>query len=304
MTTHEAGKPGERRVCGLSIGYGGATVARIYNKVLELSLAGRERKRALEYAQWRDRGWDEEAPVTRVEFQLKSGALKEFGLRDPEAVRETVVDETTGKARGQTIAYRADGRPMTLSERLPWLWSTMLRWVRLVVPDPTQRHACRLETQWRWRFLEVVTLGALPPLKRCRVRGKASEAQALGVALGNAAKAGELDAVPWAVDERWEEPAMYPRERAQDILEERVRALSRLQHARIVAWLLERAKGDPVDACVHLATVASAKRSRHAADVEFEVELREREARPPPVEAPPSRGDPFAHWSAGFSASE
>ena len=66
-TTHETGKPGARKVCGLSVGRGGALMARVYNKVLELGYQ-REDKRAAEMANWTARGWDGVSPVTRVEF--------------------------------------------------------------------------------------------------------------------------------------------------------------------------------------------------------------------------------------------
>lgn len=297
-TTHEAGKPGFRRVCGLSIGAGGALMARIYDKRLELSLAGRERKRTLEHERWREAGWDGEAPVTRIEFQIRGAAIKELGLRDPEAVRETMTDDA-GKAIGQRVMRHADGRTVTLSERLPWVWATMLRWVRLVVPDSAQRFASRLQTQWRWRFLELVAFGRVEPIRRCRVRGAASEAQALGVALSQAAKAGELDTVAQGPHAWSEQAHAYARVTAEETLRKRVEWLKRIETARVVSWLLERAQGDPVDACVHLATVARAKWARHA--LWEAAEASERGPPPPPPPLPPPKrrtSDPFATWQA------
>lgn len=304
-TTHETGKPGYRRICGLSIGAGGALMARVYNKVLELGLAGREAKRAIEHERWKANGWDGVAPVTRVEFQIRGAALRELGLRDPAAIRETVVGDD-GKARGQRILRHEDGRAVTLAERLPWVWATMLRWVRLVVPDREQRFSCRLETQWRWKFLELVTFGPVQPLRRCRVRGVASEAMALGVALSQAARAGELDAVALGEDAWSESPQAYARQTAEETLRARVTMLQRLQHARIVAWLLERAHGDAIQALVHLAVVARGKWARHAAWDAFDAEqARGSPGRAPPEEHPPptsverTKSDPFAHWTNG-----
>lgn len=313
VTSHEYGTPGKRRVCGLSVGYGGNVVGRIYNKVLELGIAGREHKRAMEHARWKENGWDGEAPVTRVEFQIRGGAIKELGLRDPEAIRETVVDEK-GKPRGQRVMRREDGRPVTLTERLPWVWMTMLRWMRLVVPDPAQRHACRLETQWRWTFLELVTFGETVPVKRCRVRGVASEAMALGVALSQAARAGELDDLAIGEDAWSREPHAYARTTAEATLRERVSLLIRLQIPRIIKSLLERANGCAIEANVHFANRVFAAWARHAdwdAFEKAEARARARARPPPPAESPPpdvpapppsgvrgTKEDPFAHWGA------
>lgn len=298
-TTHEAGKPGVRRVCGLSIGAGGALMCRVYNKVLELSLPGRERKREIEHLRWRDAGWDGVEPVTRVEFQIRGQALRELGLRDPEAMHEAVID-AEGHAVGQRIMRGADGRPLTLSDRLPWVWATMTRWVRLVVPDAGQQFVCRLETQWRWRFLDLVSFGAARPIQRCRIRGVASAAQSLGVALSQAARAGELDRI--AQGERaWStEPAAYPRARAEEILRERIEGLMlRIASPQIIAWLLDR-WGDPIEANVRLAHAARARWARFASWEGIEGA----EERAPPLidsteAASPraSAADPFAHWS-------
>lgn len=252
-TTHEQGNPGKRRVCGISVGRGGALMMRIYDKVLELGYA-RESKREAEYDRWAAGGWDGIAPVTRVEFQLRGAVLPELGIRDPRAVRETVVDGN-GKATGQRVVMH-EGRPATLVDALPSLWATMLDWARIVVPGdgPTTR----LKDDPRWALLRDVDFGAprALPVRRWRARSAASEAQALGVALSQAGRAGELVGVKWSTA-----PEAYSARRAEGMLRARVLTLKVAETERIVRWLLER-YGDATKANVHLAERARASRAR------------------------------------------
>ncbi len=260
-TSYETGRPGKRKVCGLSVGRGGALMARIYDKRLELGLkwkASEPGKVRAEEERWRASGWDGDAPVTRVEFQIRGAAVRELGIRNPRAVLETVTNGR--KATGQRVMKGDDGRPVDLVARLPWLWATCLEWTRLVEPDPEQRYTSRLKDDPRWVILRGVRFGLMTagPVKRFRMRAAASEAQALGVALSQAGKAGELE--DFALMS--ENAADYFPEGARAHLLHVVHALCIGQADRVAAWLLERHDGNAAAACAHVAVRARAARAR------------------------------------------
>lgn len=254
-TGHETGFAAKRKITGITIGRG-AMLARVYNKRIELAYS--EERRYLEEDRWHENGWDGVEPVTRIEFQIRGTAIAELGLRDPRACLETVLGERD-KAVGQRVAHDADGCPIGLPDRLDWIWSTCLGWARLVVPPVAgQRvYASRLPDDPRWALLREIrwTGKGAPPLRRFRVRRAASEAQALGVNLSIAAKAGELGEA-WSQSEH-----AYDASEAEHILRDRVVSLSATQAERMIAWLLQKC-GDPVRACVHLAVRHNAARAR------------------------------------------
>lgn len=65
-----------RRITSYRIG-SGDMVARLYDKTLEIVVSRKEWFRDF----WLLRGWDGVTPVTRCEFQLRRGILKEFGIK-------------------------------------------------------------------------------------------------------------------------------------------------------------------------------------------------------------------------------
>ena len=72
---------------GFQIGQG-ALVARVYDKRVELALRPEE-KRSIEEARWKGAGWNGQADVVRIEFQMRGEALDEIDdgrLRDPEVL--------------------------------------------------------------------------------------------------------------------------------------------------------------------------------------------------------------------------
>lgn len=188
-TSHHANK---RQISGISVCPGGALMARLYDKRRELAQQP-EGKRLAEESRWKDRGWDGEAPVLRVEFQIRGTAVKELGIRDPSAPH----DAATGVLfKGERLEHRIDP-----------IWQKCLEWTRLVVPGtprPGKRYAhadrlsdCADDPIWgllrRVRFLEG---SALRVATRRRIRGGASSAQALGCVLSILGHEGELVTMP------------------------------------------------------------------------------------------------------------
>lgn len=265
---HGTGALERRRMTGLTVGRGGALMARIYDKRAEVDACGlgavavedgpAVSRRELERERWTAAGWDGVAPVTRVEFQIRGCAVDELGLRNPDAALE-VVEHADGTKDRQTVRDAA-GNVVGLAGRLAWIWATCLDWVRLVVPRVSKRGkrvaVSRLADDPRWALLRSVRWGdeAARPIRRFRARGVASEAQALGVTLSHAGRDGLL--------REWEEtPDAYHDVNAESVLRERVRALKADEVERIVAWLLERG-GGAVGANIHLAVRANAARLR------------------------------------------
>jgi hypothetical protein len=257
------------RLTGLSVGRGGAMMMRIYDKREELSLSDdrtRERREVEEHI-WRSHGWDGQAPVCRVEFQVRGEALRDLGMRDPDCMKQVERDDD-GNAIGEVVemVMGEDGkmRRARLGDWLDRLWATCVRWCRLVTPAlskngrPLEVGRCELDP--RWSILHGVRFDArweMPkPLARFRKRGAGSAAQSLGVALSQAAREGQLI-------ERWEDaPEWYARLcNPKTILRMRVRLLMRDVEARCVDELVAR-WGDAVQANVHLAKRANAARAR------------------------------------------
>jgi hypothetical protein len=279
---HGRGALAKRRITGISVGRGGAMMARIYDKRAEVERD--ERRQEAEEARWKAAGWDGEAPIARVEFQIRGVALTELGIRDPDAVVEPVVRvepyvDAYGKRRlrrvveGQRIlTAEEDGRAvqMTIVHRLASIWSTCLDWVRLVVPEYTRggklKAASRLRDDPRWALLREVEFSNVRraiPIRRYRPRAAASAAQALGVSLSQAGREGRLS-------ELSEERVCYDDgARGESLLRARVLALKVSEADRVVRWLLDRGDG-PAGALEHLAVRSNAARARFKSHVRAE----------------------------------
>lgn len=110
---------------GWSIGLGGIISARLYNKSLEIETSGKEYLKEL----WRQVGWDGEATVWRLEFELKREVLTQHGLS-------------------------------TLHDTLPHLnglWSyATTEWLRLSIPDQKDTTRSRWPVHPLWQCLSSV----------------------------------------------------------------------------------------------------------------------------------------------------
>jgi hypothetical protein len=167
------------QVTGFTIAPGNPLMARIYNKTTELSLPGREQKRAIEHTVWGDNGWDGHEPVTRVEFQLRGEMLDEIGLRNPGDL-ESNLDAT---------------------------WCMCTKWLRFVEPGTATR-ACRCTLDPRWvAVARVVFFQQAPPIVRRRVRGGASAAHVLGAVRSLLASNGKLGRINLPPSEDGEVPS-------------------------------------------------------------------------------------------------
>jgi hypothetical protein len=98
----------DRAISGLAVGRGGALHARIYDKRCELENDRDGGRRRAEESRWKDSGWSGDAPVARVEFQIRGVALTELGIRDPHAVvrpriKQVPYIDKRGKARVRAV---------------------------------------------------------------------------------------------------------------------------------------------------------------------------------------------------------
>lgn len=181
---------GQSLVTGLTVGAGGAVMARVYDKTAEIELHD-EARRTIERTRWNDGGWDGIERVTRVEFQLRGEAVRDFGLRNPAAP----FDPVTGEVFAGGISARLDP-----------LWQALLNWVRLIEPRtvrqgrnrgrPLQRSRCPDDA--RWSMLRAVRFRHKheAPARRRRLRGGVSAAQWVGTTISLLAHAGALRAMP------------------------------------------------------------------------------------------------------------
>lgn len=179
-----------RRVSGIVVGRD-ALACRIYDKPAELARETRHLhgdpkcgcRRCAEEGRWRDGGWDGVEPVTRIEYQVRGVAMKEFGCQNPAACVELVKN-------GKKLTL---GRVLTLPEYLDALWQALLDWARVAEPSADGVRS-RWEDTEAWQHLRKVRFseGDARPAGRARMRGAASGAQALGSALSYAAQRGAL----------------------------------------------------------------------------------------------------------------
>lgn len=231
------------RISGIRVG-SSDVVARIYDKRQELADKNDTDKAAAEAGRWRSGGWDGNAPVARVEFQLRGEALRELGARDPDRCEE-----------------RELGEIVDLPHYVPRIWRTCLKWLRLARRDDQRRQRTRRTVDARWRALYAASFGArdandLEPIRRRRVRGGATAAQALGALVSCVGAAGKLDDVrelPEADHDYKEQPS------------EKLRAMLAILTswgADVLAAALVERWGSPQDACVHVAIVVNAARGR------------------------------------------
>ena len=228
-------------------------VARIYDKREELVQKGTPDKRAREETVWMKNGWDGSAPVTRVEFQLRGEALTELGARDPNLCG---VHPKTGELLGAKYEMHEFRAAVTLPEYVPRLWSTCLEWLWLGVPEEGVKRS-RWKEDARWSVLRNAKWQNEPkglPIKRVRVRGGASAAQALGSMASMVAAAG-VDLGVHSEDVRDYE------EKPVEKLRSMLAILTRFGADEIVKALVVRWGGDAL-AAVHVAVVMNAARGR------------------------------------------
>ncbi len=142
----------QRHVTGMSVCPGGALMLRVYDKPAEL--AGGEldpsSKQVHEGWRWVARGWDGSAPVTRVEFQIRGQAVKEFGVLNPEMWMDPVIKAPPRDSGGHVLK-------IPLEEKLDSIWQRCLGWARLVVPDDARPSRCSNDP--RWDLLSTVSFG-------------------------------------------------------------------------------------------------------------------------------------------------
>lgn len=231
-------------------------VARIYDKREELNQKGSPDKRAHEEERWTKGGWDGDAPVTRVEFQLRGEALTEVGARDPENCG-------IHPKSGEFLA----GRSCQLHEYVPRLWATCLKWLWLGKPRDAAR--ARWDVDERWQPLYAVEWNAEKtdmdrvPIKRVRVRGGASAAQSLGSMASFVAASGKDigQKLPSGAVVDWEEKIEDYAEGAQAKLQVMLAILTRVGVGEIERAMVER-WGSEEAAAQHVAIVLNAARGR------------------------------------------
>jgi hypothetical protein len=173
-------------VTGFTFCPGSPMMARVYDKRAELKLK-RAEIREVEESTWRANGWDGDAPVTRVEFQIRGEALRDFGLRDPDAPTQ---DARTNGGRLTAMARFAGFE--TVLDRV---WRAGLAWLRFTRRGSEDQRASRRPTDERWEMMAKLAFnaqGADGVHRRVRRRGGASVEQTLGCALSTVAQAGQL----------------------------------------------------------------------------------------------------------------
>jgi hypothetical protein len=110
---------------GWSIGKGGVMGARLYNKLLEIAVSGKNWLLPL----WQKVGWSASEPVWRLEFQYERDVLTQKGLSTFSGVME----------------------------HLNGLWSyATTEWLRLTLPNPEDRTRARWPVHPLWGFLSSV----------------------------------------------------------------------------------------------------------------------------------------------------
>lgn len=156
-----------RRYTGASVAPGGAIMLRVYDKQAELYRKTPDRRR-FEFARWTAAGWQGEASVARVEFQLRTEGLKSFGVKTSEHLTTRKIDE---------------------------IWANLTqKWVRLVDVDSSTR-LCRCDVDQRWLSVQRVRFGheVVSPAVRTYARHGANAKMALGTWLSFVAGEGRAD---------------------------------------------------------------------------------------------------------------
>jgi len=249
----------EGKIAGIRVG-SGDVVGVVYDKRKELVDSGSKDRMLVEEGRWKEGGWNGEDPVTRIEIRLRGDALTEIGARKPQCC-----DPGTGEL-------------LPIQDYIPRIWSTFAtKWLRLTEPGVTRRGnplpMARRKTDPRWDVLgsidwftncvmcadpDCTCLEHQTPIRRVRVRGGASAAQALGALVSTVGAAGKLhERAPVS-----EDPKDY-----KEAPNEKLRALL----STVTSWgidviglsLIDR-WGSPEDAAVHLAIIINASRARFA----------------------------------------
>lgn len=158
---------GDDRITGYTVSPGGPIMLRIYDKREQLAKKAPE-KTALEEAIWSSNGWSGKGSVARVEFQLRSEALRSFGI------------------------VGAEG----LESKLDALWQYLTRhWVRIVEVDRSRLTRCKtLDNRWKLVQALAFTHQSAPAARRYD-RGGASVQQALGGLLSFVSRGIEAEAL-------------------------------------------------------------------------------------------------------------
>jgi hypothetical protein len=257
----------DREPTGIAVCPGGCVMVRLYNKQKELAIRGNLEKTAMEREIWTANGWDGSAPVTRLEVQLRTEALKEMRLRrldgaPPEVVLENL-DPDEGERRaieafdgdGVRIQWDSRANPLrgakivTLCDDLEalaanldavWAYATG-KWLTLRTPGVDSRlRRCPLDP--RWVEAQAVTwIERRSPATRRRKRGGATTAQALGSVLSNLASLGGL---PFEVanDRAW--PADPAPEDLEKMTQPAAAVWIRAELVAILGAFAERAERD------------------------------------------------------------
>lgn len=176
----------KKNLTGWTFCPGGELLSRVYDKRAELALKKSDIRRD-EEKRWRAGGWDGQAPVTRVEFQIRGGALAEFGLRDPDHPVEL------GKVGGKVVEV---ARWKGLESVVDRVWRACLMWLRLAEPGQEAERAARKKLDPRWVKLFAVQFvqAVREAHARVRVRAGATIEQAFGCVLSVLGSRGELSA--------------------------------------------------------------------------------------------------------------
>ena len=135
-----------------TINMGSPILLRVYDKIRELNLPGREEKKEYETQLWAERG-RRSGSVTRVEFQIRTKVAREMGLRDP-----------------RNLPKKLDA---------VWQYCTQ-KWARMVIPDTASRTR-RCDVDPRWLLVQSVRFKHdAAPIKRVRIRKGIKFGQVLG----------------------------------------------------------------------------------------------------------------------------
>ncbi|HSC44087.1 MAG TPA: replication initiation factor [Candidatus Binatia bacterium] len=169
MRAHRYSTHHEQKVfSGFTFGMGGDIAARLYNKTLETQKSGKDYLLPLWYAG----GWDGQATVWRLEFQIRRAVLSEVGFR--------TVNEVLRSATG--------------------LWDyAATQWLRLAIPSPTDQTQTRWLDHPLWQTLQAIEWldSTHEPLQRIRKQRDPSDERlfvhGLGAITSFMGKTGERD---------------------------------------------------------------------------------------------------------------
>lgn len=253
----------------------GDVALRVYDKSLEVMLASNAGdKRDEEHARWTAAGWDGREQVTRVEAQVRGGALDDFDMRDPRVLLGNLDGLWAYLTRERT-----GGRDAT-------------PWCRLIIPGTSERRSrCTIDP--RWRAVAAVTFDRLSaPLHRESRRTRPELARAASMVLNFTAHAavGAAQSIVDVLDvdvahakggaretiEGWSE------RRAREYVVEAIAGLGQVEAfaAGCRSWTQDmlRDRGSWWDAAVYVHNRRQAARARAASIERVLAERRERAA--------------------------